>query len=52
MAMGKPNPETAVGHNLGERKIRRVDIEIALDELQIGGNLTEEFEGVAVSQVA
>lgn len=52
VAMSKPNPETAVRHDLGERQVRRVDIEIAFHELQIRRDLTEEFKGVAICKVA
>jgi hypothetical protein len=37
--------------NLGQRKVGRVDIEIALDHLQVRGYLAEEVIGLAVRQV-
>jgi hypothetical protein len=52
VAMGKSDPETPVRYHLGEREIRRVDIEIALDQLQVGCNLSQEFKGLAVREVA
>jgi hypothetical protein len=37
--------------NLGQGKVGRVDIEIALDHLQVRGYLAEEVIGLAVGQV-
>lgn len=52
MAMGKADTQAAMGNDFGEREIGRVDIEVALDQLEVWGDLAEEFEGVAVREVA
>lgn len=52
VAMGEANAKTTVGNDLGEREVGRIDVEITLDQLQIGGDLAEELEGVAIRQVA
>lgn len=52
VAMGETNAKTTMGNDLGEREVGRIDVEITLDQLQIGGDLAEEFEGVAIRQVA
>jgi hypothetical protein len=37
--------------NLGQGKVGRVDIEIALDHLQVRGDLAKKVIGLAVGQV-
>lgn len=52
MAVGKANPQGTMGDDLGQRKIGGVDIEIALDDLQIRSDLAEEFVCFFVREVA
>lgn len=52
VAMGEADAEAAVGDDLGERQVGRVDVEIALHQLQVGGHLAEKLERMAVGQVA
>lgn len=50
--MGEADAEAAMDDDLGEREIGRVDVEVSLDELQVGGDAAEELEGLPVGEVA
>jgi hypothetical protein len=52
VAMGEANAETAMSNDLGERKVGRVNIKVTLDQLQVGCNLSQKLEGVAICEVA
>lgn len=52
MAMGEANAQTSMSDDFGQRKIGGIDVKVALDELKIGGNLSEEFKGIAIRKVA
>lgn len=52
VAMGEADAETAMGDDFGERKTGRVDVEVASHQLQVGGDLPQKLEGVAVGEVA
>ena len=52
MAMRESDTKTAMRHDFGQGEIRRVDIEITLDELKVWCDLSEEFEGIAICEVA
>lgn len=52
MTMGKANPQSTMGDDLGQRKVGGIDIEIALDDLQIRSDLTEELVCFFVREVS
>ena len=49
--MGEANTEAAMINNLREREVGWVDVEIALDHLQVWGDLAKEVIGIAIGQV-
>ena len=51
VAMSETNPQATVCHDFGEREVGRIDIEVPLDQLQVGSDLTEELEGIAICQI-
>lgn len=50
--MGETDPQSTMGDHLGQGKIGGVDIEIALDNLQIRSNLAKEVVCFFVGEVA
>ena len=50
--MGEANAKTPVRGDLGERKIRRIDIEITFYQLQVRRDLAKELESVAIRQIS
>lgn len=52
MTMSEADAQTAVSDDLGEREVGGVDVVVALDHLQVWGDLAEELIGLAVGQVA
>lgn len=51
VAMSKTDPQATVCHDFREREVGGIDIEISFDQLQIGGDLAEELEGIAIRQI-
>ena len=45
MAMYEADAQGAMAHGFGNGEIRRLDVEIALDDLQVWRYLPEEFVG-------
>lgn len=48
VAMGEANAQAAVRHNFRQGQIRRVDVEITPDNMQVRCNLPQELKGAAV----
>lgn len=51
MSMSKADAQAAMVYDLGEREVGGVDIVVALDHLQVRGDLTEKLICLAVGQV-
>lgn len=49
--MCKSNTQTAVGNDFRQREIWGFDVKVALDDLDIGGNASEEFVRLLVGKV-
>lgn len=52
MAMSEANAKTPVRGDFGEGKIRRIDIEITFNQLQVRRDLAKELESVAIRQIS
>ena len=52
MTMGEPDSHRAMRDHFRERKIGGLDVEITLDDLEIGSQSSQEIVGVFVGQVA
>lgn len=52
MSMCKADPERAVCDHFGQGEIRSFDVEIPLDHLEIGGDLTEKIVGFFIGEIA
>lgn len=51
MAMSEADAQRAVGDDLGEGEVGRLDIEVALDDLQVGSDAAQEVVGILVGKV-
>ncbi len=52
MSMGEADAQLAVRHDLRQRQVGRVHVEVALDHLQVGRDGPEELIRLLVRQVA
>lgn len=50
--MREPDPQGPMRHDFRGRKVRRVDVEVAFDDLQVRRDAAEEVVGGGVGEVA
>lgn len=51
-ALQEADADAAVGHHLGDGEGGGLDIEAALDDLEVGGYCSQVFVGVSIGEVA
>lgn len=51
VAMGEADAQRAVGDDLGEGEVGGLDVEVALDDLQVGGGAAQEVVRVLVGEI-